>query len=215
MSREWASAMAVEWWLIQLSERGEFPARYQVEGLEVVASALREGGTLLCGAHVPHLRLAMRSLIDCGISVGFMVTAAEHISQQGRWLPTGWPQGVTPVVQGPETLLNVRARLQQGELGAMLLDRNAGGPFYPNGMRLAGRLGMRVVLAWTEHEQDGTFRITFRDAPCPVPDTDEKVSANLAVLDAQRTRILAPLLHPAYEQREVSLRRDFAADSRS
>ncbi len=192
----WLAAVALEWWLAELTRRGGFPVRFTVVGLEALTEAVaHSGGVLLCGVHLPGMRVAMRGLIEHGVRASFIVTAEEHIAPEGEWLATGCTEGLYPVVQGPMALMQMRGRLQAGEVGALLMDRDPLGPFYPNGMRLVGRLGAQVVLVWAELEGGGV-KVTCKRAPHPVPDTEDKVWENLAVLDEQRVRILADLEYP-------------------
>jgi hypothetical protein len=51
-----------------------------------------------------------------------------------------------------------------------------------------------VILCWAVMNTNRTIVVTYRTAPHPIPDTEEKVWANLAVLEEQRERVLANLL---------------------
>jgi hypothetical protein len=201
----WKAATALEWWLAELTLRGGFPVRYKVEGLEIWAMAREHpGGVLLCGVHMPYMRLAMRALMEHGVRASFIVTAREHVAPDGWWMPTGCTKGLHPVLQGPMALMQMRGRLRDGEIGALMMDRDPNGPLYPNGMQLAGRMGALVVLAWTEMF-DGVVTVTYQVAPHPIPYTEEKVKENLAVLNEQRTRILEALDYRAPSPAEVGL----------
>ena len=74
-----------------------------------------------------------------------------------------------------------------------MLDEDVGTPLRPALMQVAGSVRARVVLCWAEMNADRTIVVTYRTPPHSVPDTEEKVWANLAALDQQRQRVLATL----------------------
>jgi hypothetical protein len=73
------------------------------------------------------------------------------------------------------------------------MDADVGTPLRPTLMRLAGSGRARVILCWAVMDATRTIVVTCKTAPHPIPDTEEKVWANLAVLEEQRHRVLASL----------------------
>jgi hypothetical protein len=90
----------------------------------------------------------------------------------------------------PNVLLRARTVLRSGGSVALLLDADRGAPLSPNILRLAGRLGARVVFWWTELECDGTIHVTFAQPPDPSCRTEAGIAANLAALAGQTRRIM-------------------------
>jgi hypothetical protein len=193
-------ALLVDRWLWELTLRGCFPIKYRVNG----AQHLRmpnpgEVGTLYCSFHLPLSSVILRGLLESGVTLQFVIIASHIMNMDGNmdgkggWIPTGLDEAIKALPPGPATLLRARTVLRNGGSLATMLDRNFDQPLQPQMMRLAARVRARVVLCWVEMDATDILTVTYMTAPHPVPDTDEKVLANLAVLEDQRERIIGRL----------------------
>jgi hypothetical protein len=184
----------VDRWLVELTLRGPFPIKYRVNGARHLERAPEdEAGTLFCTVHLPLTTVMMRSCVDLGAAPDFVIVAAHNINRDGRWVPAGLAEGFKAIVPGSGTLRKARTVLCEGGRFASMLDEDVGTPLRPALMRLAGSVRARVILCWAVMDAKRTIVVTFRTAPYPIPDTEEKVVANLAVLEELRQRVLASL----------------------
>lgn len=184
----------VDRWLVELTLSGSFPIDYRVEGAEhLVRTATDEAGILYCSVHVPLATVIVRACVELGAAPDYVIAAPHNINREGRWLPAGLREGFQAIVPGSGTLRRARTVLAEGGRFASMLDEAEGTPLRPALMQLAGSVRARVVLCWAEMDASRTIVVTYRTAPHAIPDTEEKVWANLAVLNQQRQRILAAL----------------------
>ena len=184
----------VDRWLAELTFSGSYPIQYRVEGAEHLArTAADEAGIVCCSIHVPLARVMMRACADLGAAPDSIIAAPININREGRWLPAGHPEGFRAIAPGSGTLQRARTILAKGGRFASMLDADVGLPLRPALMQLAGTVRARVVLCWAEMDANRTIAVTFQTAPHAIPDTEEKVCANLAALDEQRQRILKNL----------------------
>jgi hypothetical protein len=195
-SRECAryEAFSVDGWLAELTLGGPFPVKYRVDGAQhLVRTADDETGILYCGVHLPLTGVMMRAFLELGAAPDFVLAAPHNINPNGQWLPAGMTQGLNAVPPGRTLLRRVRTVLSEGGTFASMMDEAVGAPLRPTLMRLAGSVRARIIFSWAVMDASRTVVVTYRPAPHPVPDTEEKVLANLAVLDEQRQRVLASL----------------------
>ena len=184
----------VDRWLAELTLSGPFPIEYRVEGAEHLArTAADEAGILCCTVHVPLTAVMMRACVELGAAPDYVIAAPININREGRWLPAGMRDGFKAIPPGSGTLQRARTVLTSGGRFASMVDADVGLPLRPAIMQVAGSVNARVVLCWAEMDQNHTIVVTFRTAPHAIPDTEDKVWTNLAVLDQQRRRILASL----------------------
>jgi hypothetical protein len=184
----------VDRWLQVLTLSGPFPIDYRVEGAEhLLRTAADEAGILCCTVHVPLTSVMMRACVDLGAAPDYVIAAPININRDGRWLPAGLSEGFKAMPPGSGTLRRARTVLAEGGRFASMLDQAVGFPLRPALMQVAGSVRARVVLCWAEMDPSRTVVVTYRTAPHAIPDTEEKVSANMAVLDQHRQRILATL----------------------
>lgn len=198
-SREYASRelSCIDGWLGELTLSGPFAVDYKVVGAEQLRRAPDDqGGILCCMVHLPLTPMTMRACLDLGAAPEYIVAAPHNINQDGRWLPAGAGEGLKAIAPGPFTLLQARKVLQQGGRLASMLDEDVGTPLRPSLMRLAGSVGARVVFCCAEMDAERNLVVTYRNLLHPIPDTEEKVSANLAAVDEERQRVLARLRGP-------------------
>lgn len=190
-------ASCVDGWLSELTLRGAFPIKYQLIGAEHLArSAADEAGVLYCTVHLPLAAVMMRACMESGASPDLVLAAPHNIDRNGQWVPAGMATGFNALPPGPSLIRRVRTVLGQGGRFATMADAEMGGPLRPTLMRLAGSVRARVILCWAVMNTDRTIVVTYRTAPHPIPDTEEKVWANLAALQEQRERVLGNLLDP-------------------
>jgi hypothetical protein len=135
----------------------------------------------------------MRACVDLGAAPDYVIAAPININREGRWLPAGLREGFKAIPPGSGTLRRARTVLAEGGRLASMLDEAVSLPLRPALMQVAGSVRARVVLCWAEMDPSRTIVVTYRTAPHAIPDTEEKVRANLAVLDQQRQRVLATL----------------------
>lgn len=184
----------VDRWLGELTLSGPFPIEYRVEGAEhLVRTAADEAGILCCTVHVPLTSVMMRACVDLGAAPDYVIAAPININRDGRWLPAGLREGFKAIPPGSGTLRRARTVLAEGGRFTSMLDEDVSLPLRPALMQVAGSVRARVVLCWAEMDPSRTIVVTYRTAPHAIPDTEEKVWANLAVLDQQRQRVLAAL----------------------
>jgi hypothetical protein len=187
-------ALCVDGWLRELTLRGPFPIKYRLIGAEHLAmSDADEAGLLYCTVHVPLAAIMMRACMELGASPDFVLAAPHNIDRHGQWVPAGMATGFNAIPPGRSLIRQVRTVLCEGGRFATMADAELGGPLRPTMMRLAGSVRARVILCWAVMDTNRTVVVTYRTAPYPIPDTDEKVWANLAVLQEQRERVLANL----------------------
>jgi hypothetical protein len=195
-SRECAlyESSCVDRWLVELTLSGAFPIQYRVDGAEHVArTAADQAGILFCSVHVPLAPVMMRACVELGAAPDYVIAAPHNINREGRWVPAGLREGFQAIAPGSGTLRRARAVLTEGGRFASMLDEKVGTPLRPALLQVAGSVRARVVHCWAEMDPTRTVVVTYRTAPYAVPDTEEKVWANLAALDEQRQRILASL----------------------
>jgi hypothetical protein len=187
-------ASCVDGWLAELTLSGPFAIDYRVEGAEnLVRTDADEAGILYCTVHVPLATVMMRACVELGAAPDCVIAAPHNINSEGRWVPAGLSDGFRAIAPGLGTLRRVRTVLAEGGRFASMLDEDVGTPLRPALMQVAGSVRARVVLCWAEMNADRTIVVTYRTPPHAVPDTEEKVWANLAMLNQQRHRVLEAL----------------------
>ena len=204
-------ASSVDGWLAQLTLRGPFPVKYRVIGAHhLLKTGADEAGILYCSVHIPLVAVMMRGLLELGASPDLLLAAPRNINQEGKWLPAGTADGIQAIPPSPGLLRKVRTLLSEGGSFASMMDEDVGTPLRPTLMRLAGSVRARVILCWAVMDATRTIVVTYMTAPHPIPDTEEKVMANLAVLEEQRRRVLDSLRGQYWGQNEKA---DFPSPS--
>jgi hypothetical protein len=187
-------ASTLDGWLAELTHWGAFPVKYHVDGAHhLVRDSGDKSGILYCTVHVPLAGVMMRGLMELGAPPDCLLAAPHNINENGEWLPTGKESGFKALPPGPSLLRQVRTLLAEGGIFASMLDADIGGPLRPTLLRLAGSVRARVIFCWAAMDGTRNIVVTYRTAPHPVPDTEEKVRENLAALDAEREKIFAGL----------------------
>jgi hypothetical protein len=201
----------IDGWLGELTNSGPFAVDYKMVGAEHLRKTSDDrAGILCCMVHLPLTAMSMRGCVDLGAAPEYIIAAPHNINQDGRWLPAGAGEGFKAIAPGPFTLLQARKVLQKGGRLASMLDEDVGTPLRPALMRLAGSMGARVVLCWAEMDAERNLVITYRTPVHPIPDTEEKVSANMAAVEEERQRALDSLRGPVLRSRSLAWRRENA-----
>lgn len=183
-----------EHWLIELSKLGSFPIPMRVSGAELLTPTASDGGVVLCGTHVPLLRVMMRATVLSGHKPDLIVAKPDNITLENHGLqPTGLDEGIPAVPPGPAGLLKIRTVLRRNGLVACTLDGHSGGVAHPDLLVLAGRLGARIVTYRTLLMPDGTVSVSFRNAICPYCETYADIQANLKAIQKDEESLLAAL----------------------
>ena len=184
-----------EHWLIELSRLGPFPVPMRVSGAELLGpTASDRGGVILCGTHVPLLRVMLRAAIVSGHKPELIVAKPDNITLANNGLqPTGLSEGVSAVPPGPGGLLRIRTVLRKNGLVACTLDGQAGGATHPDLLVLAGRLGARIVTHRTVLTPAGIVCVSFQNAVHPYCNTSEAIEANMKAIQEDERHLLAEL----------------------
>lgn len=184
-------AKLIDFWVRQLTGAGYFPVKYRIDGAEHLAPTPAGGaGVFYCSVHLPLTVVVVWGMIDLGYPPDLVLAAPSNITADGHWVSAGAAKAIKALAPGSATLLRARTILRGGGRLAAMADEDEGEPLRPEMMRLAGRLGARVVLCWAAIDDAGEICVTYEPAPYPIPDTEEKVLANLDVLEIKRRSIL-------------------------
>lgn len=184
-----------EHWLIELSRLGPFPIPMRVSGAELLEPTPADGrGVILCGTHVPLLRVMVRAAVLSGHKPELIVAKSNNITLRDHGLqPTGLNEGVPAVPPGPNALLRIRTVLRRNGLVACTLDGHSGGVTHPDLLVLAARLGARIVTHRTVLAPDGIVWVSFRNAVHPYCETYADIEANMKAIQEEERRLLDQL----------------------
>lgn len=181
-------------WLIEFARRGGFPIPWNVTGLEVfLRPGNRDAGTLVCGLHLPLSRVALGALVEAGHAPTHILADRGNVLPGDQFLVPGQPHTVPALVAGPQVLVQIRSVLRAGGSIGCLLDTDYSEPISPNILRLAGKVGARIIFFTAELDRQDRPQIHFYDPPHPFCESMEAVQANLAALAKVRARVLASL----------------------
>ncbi|HZY63836.1 MAG TPA: hypothetical protein VFE38_15050 [Edaphobacter sp.] len=187
-------AWMLENFLIELSKIGPFPVPLQINDAELLAPLPSDkGGIILCGTHVPFLRMLLRAAILSGHRPELAVGDASILSSKYGMQATGLNDGIPAVSPGPVSLLRIRSILRRNGLVACTLDSFAGGKTHPDLLVLAGHLGARIVTYRTNLEHDGTVTISFSNAIHPYCNSDQAIEENMDAIRKEQERVFAVL----------------------
>lgn len=194
-SRGVGEAYLREHWLIELSRLGPFPIPMRVTGAELLEPTDSDrGGVILCGTHVPLLRVMVRATVLSGHKPQLIVAKSDNITLKDHGLqPTGLNEGVPAVTPGPNGLLRIRTVLRRNGLVACTLDGHSGGISHPDLLVLASRLGARIVTHRTVLAPDGIVWVSFHNAVHPYCETYEDIEANMKAIQEYERRLLEQL----------------------
>lgn len=181
-------------WLIEFARRGGFPIPWHVTGLEVLRWPSTDSkGTLFCGLHLPLSRVAIGALVDSGYPTTHILADQGNVLPGDQFLVPGLDRTVPALPAGPQVLVHIRSVLREGGSVGCLLDTDYSEPISPNILRLAGKVGARIIFFTAELDRQDRPQIHFYDPPRPFCQSMEDVQENLAALAKVRVRILASL----------------------
>lgn len=192
------TSILLDAYLGELDRLGQFPIPWNVVGAEHLhggacsaTGGRNRGGTLYCAAHLPLFSAHARVLDEMNAAPSLVIALAEAIDNEGGYPLPGAGKNIPAIAPGISALAKVHRALEKGATVGSMIDAYPGGPLRPQLFRLAGRTGSRVVFLYSELEEERRMKFTIALPPFPVPDTEEKVQANLLAYDMERKRILA------------------------
>lgn len=179
--------------LLELMQFGTFPIRWTIDGAEHLPRGGTESeGVLYCTAHLPLFAAITRVLHEVDAAPSFVIALQGAISADGTYPKVGLSTGVPALPPGARGMVRAMRGLQNGGIVGCLMDEYPGGPLKPQLFRLAGKVGARVVLLFSELDDQNRIKLTVALPPFPECATDEQINANLADYNALRQRILRP-----------------------
>jgi len=195
-NRALTEAVMLDNWLRELTFLGPYPIPWR----DAQTAALRHGnpekGVLYCWTHLPLSNLPLRAGIDMGHEPPLVIADPGQIVEEDRLLVPGLAKRYTAIAVSPNVLMRIRTVLRDGGAVACLADAEMGGPLSSHILRLAGRVGVRVIFQWAERQPDGMIDIYFVEAPRPYCKTEEDIEVNMEFLRRERRRILDGLGFP-------------------
>ncbi len=206
------TSVLLDVYLYELNKLGKFPIAWNAVGAEhlrcdtsCVTGGMHRGGTLYCAAHLPLFSAHARVLEEMNAAPSLVIALADAIDKDGGYPLPGMKKSIPAFPPSTSTLVKVHRALQSGATVGSMIDAYPGGPLKPQLFRLAGKTGSRVVFLYSELDEAQQMKFTIAMPPHPVPDTEEKVQANLLAYDKERKRILAHYRgdHPASQPRSA------------
>ena len=192
-NRVLTEAVMLDNWLSELTAIGAFPVPYLLNRIDALEANDPKVGTLHCWIHEPLVEFLMRPLLEQGYSEPVVVADPGRIVDGNRIMVPGTGKRLTAIPAEKYAIRQARRLLLDGTSVICLADEYLGGPLQPVVLRLAGRVGARVVFQWAARRPDGVIEVTFRNAPHPYCETDDAVRENLAFLREAQQRALAAL----------------------
>jgi hypothetical protein len=192
-NRVLTEAVMLDNWLSELTEIGSFPIPYILNRIDDLEAGDPRIGTLHCWIHEPLVEFLMRPLLEQGYSEPIVVADPGRIIDGDRIMVPGTAKRLMAIPAEKSALRQARRLLLDGISVICLADEYLGGPLQPVVLRLAGRVGARVVFQWAVRRPDGVIEVTFRNAPHPYCETDDAVRENLAFLQEAQQRAFRTL----------------------
>ena len=161
-----------------------FPVRWRwtAESEAVLDAAATSGrGLVICSAHLPLIKVAMRALIETG-RAPTVVIAAEP-GPDGCIAVWGLRERLTALKVGPNVLLKTRTELRNGGRVLLLVD-TVKGEYSPNIFHLAAAMRATVLFFTAELQADGHTAVRVFPAPWPACSNDEEIKANLKAIES-------------------------------
>jgi len=190
-------ARLVNRFLAMLTRRGvPFPVPYRIKGVSALFdAAAHTGGVIYVSAHIPLVKVAARAIIETvGMPTRCIALDPDVNEQIAVW---GLVQRLPALRPVANVLVRSRSILRAGGSILLLIDPRPGVAYSPNMLRLAGKVGARVVLFFSELMPDGHVEVLFLTPPDPFCRSEEGVQANLQALDREVVRIAGRHLQPA------------------
>ncbi len=168
-----------------------FPVPWRMDrgSRALLASARARGGLLLCSAHLPLVKVAVRAFIETGHAPTAAI--AESPASDQTIAVWGLRQRLPALKVDPAVLLRTRTLLRAGESVVLLVDRQAGAGYSPNIFRLARATRATVLFFIPELAADGAVEVRLFAAPHPGCETPEQIDWNLQALAAEVRQVNA------------------------
>lgn len=187
-------SLLLDYWLVQLTNVGPFPIPYEVVGERHLYHRPEDkNGLVYAGVHLPCYTVAIRALEDLNAKPNIAIAAAVSIGSDGCYPLVGLKERLPALQPGAAAFMRTKRELKANGSVVSMLDSHIGMPLTHQLLQLAGKVGARVVLFWTEFSADGNIKVVFSDPPYSICDTDEKVKANLDAICIERERILTSI----------------------
>ncbi len=190
-----------------------FPIPLKVEGEEILREyAAQPGGFVCCSAHIPFVKLFLplvRKVV--GDDRPARVIAREPVgnNEVSAWGDAHWKA----IRTDHAVLLHTRSLLRQNGCLVLAVDKEQGEFISSNIFRFVGRMNSRVLMWFTQLQEDGTILLRILLPPGPQCKTEEEIRANLDLVSENVRRILqGEQMAPAKAQPSVD---DFYAGKRS
>jgi hypothetical protein len=191
-------SLLLDYWLVQMTVHGSFQIPYTSEGsVHLLKNPDDRFGLVYCGVHLPGYTVAIRALDELGARPNFAIAAPVSIGSDGRYPLVGLSSRLPAIEPGISALVKTRSELARGGVVVSMIDNHIGEPLTSQLLKLAGKIGSRVVFFWTDRSDDGSIKVIFSSPPHPFCESESKVVENLAEIDNQRQRILQRLTRAA------------------
>ena len=177
--------------LLELMRFGTFPVRWRAAGTaHLPRGGTEANGVIYCTSHLPLFALQARVLHEMNATPSLVIAHPEAIDSAGTYPMPGVEERIPALPPGGRTMARVMRELQKGKVVGSLMDEYPGGPLKPQVLRMAGKVGARVVYLFSELDDQNAIRLTATLPPFPACSTEEEIQANLAAYEQQRRRIL-------------------------
>lgn len=183
-------AMLLDNWLQEMTFCGEYPIPWRGAEIEGLNHSEPGRGVLYCGTHLPLFDVPLRALLEMGHEPPLIVADPGRIFGENELVVPGLKQRCRTIPVSPYVLMRIRTELRDGGSVGCLADVVLGAPISSNILRLAGRVGARVVFNWAERQPDGVIDIHFVEAPRPYCESEEDIEVNMEFLRRENRRIL-------------------------
>lgn len=192
-SRAVTEAAMLDSWLVELTLFGPYPIPWRGVGTEVLRQDPSKRGVMFCWTHVPLFRIPLHALMQMGCYAPVVVADPGNIVGDHEFVVPGMAERLQAIPLDLYVLVKMRTVLHQGGSIACLADYAVGEALSPNVLRLAGRMGSRVIFLWAERRKDGTIDVHFMDPPRPLCGSEEDIAVNIEFLRRENRRLLGPL----------------------
>ena len=186
-------ALMLDNWIRALTFSGEYPIPWVPGDLNILNAPPSTRGILYCWTHLPLVEMPLRTLLDMGHTLDFIVADPGKIVNGDEFIVPGLKTRVKALSADRRVLIKVRSALAQGKSVACLADAEIFGPLSSQVLQVAGKVGAFVIFQWAERQPDDTLKVNFVPAPYPHCETAEQIEQNLEFLYARNTRTLQEL----------------------
>lgn len=181
-----AEILVRESWLKELSRYGAFPIPWRLHGREVLDQYSIPGPVVYLGMHIAMADIAVRVLTELKYPDWRPIIGVGN-----SYCIVGLNRTIPAITASPYVLVQMRRAILEGYSIACHVDPDhLSGVFSAKPMHVAGRLGVPVVLMWSEIARDGVIDVMFRLAPHPFCENEQAIEQNLQFFRELGGRIL-------------------------